>query len=324
MMRTRPVAIILAAILVVLLAAQGGATPLPGAVPSRCVRTDGGYRCVIGPFDVDAGEKIEMMTGVAAPSEAGYLTSGRAKIVDGSGRPLGHDLVHLHHAVWLNPYEEDMTCDSYDDGTFPGYERFFATGQEATKVDLPGGYGYLWDPQVSQPVTESAPWWAFVVHLDGMEGASDAYIEMDMGFVPEADAEGMTNVEMAWFDVRNCSSEPVFDVRKGGGRNGIHKERWTYEMPRGGRFVFVGGHLHDGGLRISLDNVTTGRHVYTSNATYGSHHEPWHLTKMSSWSGVPGIEVAAGDKLRLTAVYDSTRAWKDVMGIMGAAFVPER
>ena len=322
-MRKRSAATTLAAILMVAAAGRGGATPAPGAVPSQCLRTSAGYRCTIGPFDVEADETIEMMTGVAAPSEAGYMTWARAKLVDGSGGAVGSDLVHLHHAVWLNPYEKDMTCDSYDGGLLPGYERFFATGSESTKVDLPSGYGYFWDPQVSQPTTQSAPWWAFVTHLDGMDGASEVFIQVDMGFVPEPEAEGITDVEMAWFDVRNCSSQPVFDVRKGSGRNGVHRENWTYEMPRGGRFVFLAGHLHDGGLRISLKNLTTGRNVYTSTATYASHHDPRHLTKMSSWSGAPGIKVAAGDKLRLTAVYDSTRARNDVMGIMGAAFVPE-
>lgn len=314
---------------VALVAATGltipaSATTSPGAVPSSCSRTDGGYRCSIGPFDVEADEMLEIMTGVAAPSEAGYMTWGKAKLVDDSGRALGRHTVHLHHAVWLNPYEKDMTCDSYEGGTFPGFERFFATGKELTKLDLPKGYGYFWDPQVGQPYTESAPWWALVAHLDGMHGASNFYIQVDMGFVPETEAEAITNVEPIWLDVRNCNSDPVFDVRAGSGRDGIHKERWTYQMPRSGRFVFSAGHLHDGGLRISLENLTTGDHLYTSKATYGVEDEPWYLTKMSSWSGLPGIKVAKGDRLRLTAVYDSTHSWEDVMGIMVGAFVPER
>jgi hypothetical protein len=226
--------------------------------------------------------------------------------------------------VWLNPYEQDMTCDAYDGGLLPGYERFFGTGKELTKVDLPNGHGYFWDPQVSQPHTQSAPWWALVAHLDGMHGASDVYIQLDMGFVPEAKANGFVNIETVWLDVRNCSSEPVYNVRKGSGRNGIHKERWTYKMPRSGRFVFFAGHLHDGGLRVSLDNLSTGRHLYTSKASYGIKGQPWYLTRMSSWSGAPGIRVAKGDRLRLTAVYDSTHTWKDVMGIMVGGFVPTR
>lgn len=294
-------------------------SPRPGVAPSYCLPTDSGYRCRIGPFDVGAGEMHEILTGVAAPSEAGYITWGKAKLVDGSGKALSHHMVHLHHAVWLNPHERDMTCDSYDSGFFPGYERFFATGKESTKFDLPRDYGYLWDPQVSQPYTGSAPWWAFTAHLDGMHGASEVYVQFDMGFIPETEAEGITNIEPVWLDVRNCSSDPVYDVDRGGR---VHKERWTYRMPKTGRFVFLAGHLHDGGYRLTLENLTTNEHLYTSRASYGLKKDPWYLTKMSSWSDPRGVDVDKGDKLRLTSIYDSTRARDDVMGIMVGAFVP--
>ncbi|MDQ4094669.1 MAG: hypothetical protein M3174_00460, partial [Actinomycetota bacterium] len=234
------------------------AMPAPGVVPSYCLRNEGGYRCLVGPFEVGAGEMHEIMTGVAAPSETGYITWGQARLVDGDGKPVSHHAVHLHHAVWLNPYEDDMTCDSYDNGSFPGFERFFATGKEATKLALPGGYGYLWDPRASNSLTQSAPWWAFTAHLDGMHGSSDVYVQFDMGFVPASEAGDMTNIEPVWLDVRNCSSDPVYDVPK---RQGLHKERWTYRMLTGGRFVALAGHLHDGGLRLKLDNVTADDHV---------------------------------------------------------------
>lgn len=298
------------------------ATPPPGVVPSYCLKDADGYRCLIGPFDVGAGEMHEILTGVAAPSETGYITSGKAKLVDGEGEPIPHHAVHLHHAVWLNPYEDDMTCDSYDEGAFPGFERFFAAGKELTKFEMPQGYGYRWDPGFGQSLTQSAPWWGFTAHIDGMHGASEVYVELDMSFVPEAEAEDITNVEPVWLDVRNCNSEPVYDVPRRS--TGVHKERWNYTMPVGGRFVFMGGHLHDGGLRISVDNATTGRDVYTSRATYGLKGDPWYLTKMSAWSGAPGISVDKGDKLRLTSVYDASRSWDEVMGIMVGAFVPER
>lgn len=301
-------------------ASGAAAMPTPGAVPSYCVKTESGYRCLIGPFDIGAGEMHEVLTGVAAPSDKGYITWGQARLVDGDGEALSHHEVHLHHAVWLNPYEQDMTCDSYDHGRFPGYERFFATGKELTKFEMPRGYGYLWDPQLAQPYTHSAPWWAFTAHLDGMHGASEVYVQFDMGFVPASEAQGMTGIEPVWLDVRNCESDPVYDVPKRD--SGTHKERWTYRMPTGGRFVFLGGHLHDGGLKLKLENSTTGRHLYTSRARYGLEREPWFLTKMSSWAGAPGMKVRKGDKLRLTSIYDANRSWDEVMGIMVGAFVP--
>jgi hypothetical protein len=298
-----------------------GAQVAPGIVPSWCERTTDGYRCMAGPFDVGAGERVETMTGVAAPSEAGYITSGRATLVDADGEEIPHHMVHLHHAVWLNPAREDLTCDSYD-GWLPNYDRFFATGKERTKLVMPEGHGYYWSNRASQPYTQSAPFWVLVSHLDGVHGGSEVYIEFDMGFVPESEAADMTDTRPVWLDVRNCSSDPVFTVKKGSGKRGVFREHWNYEMPIGGNFVFMGGHLHDGGLNLKLRNVSTGDLVFTSKASYGLKKEPWYLTSMSTFSGLPGKLVAAGDELRLTAVYDSTHTWKDVMGIMVGGLVP--
>ena len=299
-------------------AAPSSATPPPGIVPSYCLETGKGYRCTIGPFDVAAGERLEVMTGVAAPSESGYITSARPRLVDGEGRRIAHHMVHLHHAAWLNPHEDDLTCDSYDGG-FPDYERFFAAGKELTDVVLPKGFGYLWDPGISQPYTQSSPWWAFVAHLDGMHGSSEVYVQLDLGFVPEDEARRMKRIRPVWLDVRNCSSEPVYTVKKGSGSGGVHRERWAYRMPIGGRFVFLGGHLHDGGLKLTLSSG--GRHLFTSRALYGIRGDPWFLTGMTTDTWSRGPRVRNGERLTLTSVYDSSRTWRDVMGIMLGALV---
>ena len=298
--------------------APTGATPPPGAVPSYCLERGSGYRCTIGPFDVDAGERLEIMTGVAAPSEAGYITSARPSLVDGEGKPVAHHMVHLHHAVWLNPYEDDLTCDSYDQG-LPDYERFFAAGKELTNVVMPRGYGYLWDPQISQPYTQSAPWWAFVAHLDGMHGSGEVYVQVDLGFVPEDEAKRMKGIRPVWLDVRNCSSEPVYNIKDKGGPRSVDREAWSYRMPLGGRFVFLGGHLHDGGLKLQLS--AGKRHLFTSRAVYAKQNDPWFLTGMTTDTWSPGLRVKKGTRLKLTSVYDASRPWREVMGIMLGALV---
>ncbi|MGH2729286.1 MAG: hypothetical protein ACRDJI_01615, partial [Actinomycetota bacterium] len=229
--------------------------------------------------------------------------------------------VHLHHAVWLNPAREDLTCESYA-GLAPNYDRFFATGKERTKVVLPAGYGYFWSNEPAPEYPSIDPFWALVAHLDGMHGSSDVYIQFDISFVPEAAATGIVDARPVWLDVRNCSADPIFDVAKGSGVHGKYRERWDYTIPIGGDFVFMGGHLHDGGLKLKLRNNTAGTNIFTSTAAYAKKKEPWYLTSMSTFSGVPGMGVSAGDELRLTAVYDSTHNWEDVMGIMVGMLVP--
>lgn len=292
------------------------------AAPSSCSRTDAGYRCMYGPVDVPANREVRITDGVAAPSEAGYITSARATLVDSEGHKIPHHMVHLHHAVWLNPMKRDMTCGQYDSG-LPNYDRFFASGKERTPLQMPAGYGYYWSNQMPNDYTGSSPFWVLVAHLDGMMGESDTYIQLDLGFTPVSEASDITDVKPVWLDEVNCSSDPVFTVKKGSGRGGLFTKRWNYTMPEGGRFVSMAGHLHDGGLRLGLDDRTTGTRIFMSRATYGMHHEPWYLTKMGSFSEVPGRPVDAGDELRLSATYDSTHTWKDVMGIMLGMLAPE-
>lgn len=292
-----------------------------GAAPtSSCQRTERGYTCLYGPVDVPAGEMVDITTSVTPPGEAGYITSARATLVDAEGGRIAHHMVHLHHAVWINPARNDMTCSSF--GPYPNVDRFFGSGKERTKMVIPDGYGYHWDG--SAAYGQPAPWWALVAHLDGMHGQNDTYIRLNLGFIPEADAvvAGVIDVSPVWLDVENCSVDPVFDIRKGSGRNDRFRKSWTYVMPQGGDFVSMGGHLHDGGLKLVLRNKTTSSEVFTSVATYGKSRKPWYLTKMSAFSEAPGRAVAAGDELKLTAVYDSTHTWRDAMGIMVGYLAP--
>lgn len=318
MVRKRSLAWLAASALSITALASGAHAVPGGQSPTWCERRDGGYRCMYGPVSVPPGEMVEILAGSAAPSEAGYITKARATLVDASGDEIDHHAVHLHHAVWLNPAKRDTTCDSFE-GAFPNWDRFFATGKERTTFELPPGYGYLWEPALSQPVTQSTPYWGLVAHLDGMEGSPAVFIELKLDYVP-ADRRTLTDVTPIWLDVRNCSSDPVYDVEKG---SKVHVEKWQYRMPLGGRFVFMGGHLHDGGLRLALRNQTTGTRVFTSNARYGMHHEPWYLTRMTSLTSASGPTVRSGDRLLLRAVYDASRSWNDVMGIMVGALVPE-
>ena len=296
------------------------ASPLALASPSTaapdlgCHPIPGGYRCVYGPFSAAYGSN-EFVEPAVPPPVAGYITSAQATLLHEDGTPIPHHLVHLHHAVWANLAEQDTTCS-----TLP--ERFFATGKERTLVQLPPGYGYYWSHQPPLAAPIYPPYWGMVAELEGGHPGEtvETYVQLDLGFV-EAPAGALTDVEPIWLDVRNCYQDPVFDVPRRANRPRF-RERWTYTMPVGGEFVAMAGHLHDGGIKLTLTDVGSGEPVFTSKALYEKRKRPWYLTGMSSFSGVPGMQVDAGDALLLTAVYDSTHRWYRVMGIMLGMLVP--
>jgi plastocyanin len=101
----------------------------------------------------------------------------------------------------------------------------------------------------------------------------------------------------------------------------------AFTMPESGRIVAAGGHLHGGGLRLDLRDESCGTRLFTSEPTWGLPlvqpvvHEPGpkHMTEVSTADGIP---VAAGDRLRLDAVYDDSRPHTRVMGIMLVFLAP--
>jgi len=279
-----------------------------------CRRTDAGYTCLYGPIKVPGGGSAQMNSFVEAPPEAGFITSARATVVDVAGAKVPGHLVHLHHAVWLNPSKDDMIC-----AAIPG-DRFFGSGKERTRMQLPAGYGYHWDNRAG---SLGSPSWFLVSDLMGMHEGIDkkVYIRLNLGFSADPEGTSLVDVQPVWLDVRNCGGSE-FDVA-GDGDPRRHKEVWTYTMPKGGRFVGVAGHLHDGGIGLRLRNVTTGAGVFTSDAIYGKRpRQRWYLTGMTSYFGDPGIAISEGDVLKLTAIYNNTRPWPDAMGIMMGALAP--
>jgi hypothetical protein len=297
-----------------------GVRDAPVRMEEGCSPTTGGYRCLYGPIEVRKGSPAVTPVAdlVEAVPDSGYITSLRATLIDAQGNAVARHAVHLHHAVWLNPTRADMTCSGVPD-------RFFASGKERTRITLPDGYGYYWSNKpVPPPYSHLSHKWLLNYHLDGMhKGKYEVFLRLDLDFTPEAEAEAeaMIDITPVWFDVDNCS-DSEFNVPKDGGRRGKYKTTWDFRMPDSGRFVAMAGHLHDGGLKLKVRNRTQKETVFVSRPTY-SKRDRWDLRKMSLFSDANGPTVTAGDELRLTAVYDDSRAWKRVMGIMIGAFVPD-
>lgn len=289
------------------------------AVTEGCIPKEWGYRCLYGPIHVELDSEQDIRV-IPAPPEAGYITSLYATLVKKNGHLVDHHAAHLHHIVFGNPNRDDLTCGSYP---FNLLDRFFAVGKERSKLELPDGYGYFWDNQAppgDYPVEDTS--WAMIHHIHGMvEGyETDVFVRLDIGFVPSVEGT-LTDVRPVWLDVRNCT-DSTFDVTKNSGVDRIYREEWNYQMPIGGNFIALGGHLHDGGRKLRLDNSTMAQKLFVSRAGY-SKTQRWDLETMSSYSGLPGRRVDAGDMLKLTAYYNDSKNWADVMGIMMAYLVPD-
>jgi plastocyanin len=239
-----------------------------------------------------------------SPDVDGHVVGLVAEVVDALGNVQGRDAVMLHHIVFAKVGTPDATCGGLA-------ERFYAEGEERTQLALPVGYGY--------PNRAGDQWGLLYMLMNHRPQPLNGFIRYTVRYVTD---EALVPVKPVWLDVRNCTGpDPVFDVPGGGPTGSTHTRTYDYRMPESGRIVGGGAHLHGGGVRLELRNLTCGSTPFVSEPTWGGPvptpilHEPGP-THMSQFTSAEGIPVAAGQTLRLAAVYDNARPHTRAMGIM--------
>lgn len=241
---------------------------------------------------------------VPSPRADGYVVGLHAEVVDARGRVQGRSKVMLHHIVLGKLGTPDATCGG-------GAERFYAEGEERTQLRLPAGYGY--------PNKATDRWYLLYMLMNHRPRTLEGYVRYTVTYVT---GETLTPVKPVWLDVRNCTGlDPSFDVPGTGRRFSAYVRTMDWTAPQSGRIVAGGGHLHGGGIRLELHNATCSTTPFVSEPTWGGPvphpilHEPGP-THMSQFTSADGIPVAAGQTLRLTAVYDNGAPHTRTMGIM--------
>ena len=284
----------------VLTKAPAGADPVAGGVQVTTVR--------YGPFvlppagkggDVDHANVV--MPDVAKPCENCFIVRAEPDLVydDGSSANLDTGLM-LHHAVFFNTGRPDTTCGK---DTFFGRlgERFLASGNERTVKRYPDGYGYHLG---RDPVTG-----VFHIMNHSAETKRASFI-FKVSWRPDS-TPGIRAVTPLWLDENNCRTSE-YDAPAG-----PSAKHWTWTSTVTGRIVSGGGHVHTGGVRTVLTNLTTGQRICTSWAGYG--HKPAYMGEIESMSycawDTLGV-IRAGDTLDLEADYDAAEPVPGAMGIM--------
>jgi plastocyanin len=300
---------------ILLLAAVFALAAPGGALAAEQTLTFRSAPIKVGPYEVAQG-----IQGVESPKVDGYVVGMGADVVDAAGNVVPNSDVMLHHVVFAKVLVPDYTCATFRDyggnlSSIPA-ERFYAEGEEHMQLSLPTGYGY---PNAAQNV-----WGLLYMLMNHHNRADTVYVRYTVRYVT---GEPLTPVRPIWLDVRNCRADPVFNVPGTGGRGSTYAQHYDFRMPESGLLVAGGGHLHGGGLRLELSNRTCGANLFQSLPTWGGAmpmpmlHEPGP-THMSAFSTTAGIPVAAGDILRLNAVYDNSWPHTRVMGIVMVFLAP--
>ncbi|HEV8628507.1 MAG TPA: hypothetical protein VG034_29095, partial [Acidimicrobiia bacterium] len=214
-----------------------------------------------GPFVVtpagaggDADHANIAVPSLSKPCSNCFLLEFQPDLVYADGTSANLDTgVMLHHAVLFSAGRQDPTCGP--EQPFPGKlgQRFFASGNERTGGQFPPGFGYFVDGGN----------WSGIFHvMNHSAEAKSVFFQLKVRWSPAA-AGGVHPLTPIWLDMNNCrTSEYAVPP-------GPSSSHWTWASNLTGRIVATAGHVHDGGVRTTLTNQTTGQHLCTSWAGWG-------------------------------------------------------
>jgi hypothetical protein len=298
-----------------------------------------------GPYTVTPGANLILFDGahVPKPHVDGFMVRVAPNLhyAKPNGQCCGGiprvDVIHLHHGVWLS---DGATGEGEGNGYGPLYP-FMASGEEKTVTTFPHGYGY--------PVGGKDIWVINYMIHNLTAKAAKVYITYRINFVPLTDpaSTGITPVHPIWMDVEAHHIYPVFNVKRYSGKDGkftfpdMAKDPYgsgpplnEFTVDHPGTLIGTAGHLHPGGLYDDLDLIRPGVkpkggaipgtagpdsvRLFRSSAHY------WDPRGPISWDMAMGAtppkwrpQVKAGDVLRISATYNTTKAsWYEAMGIM--------
>jgi hypothetical protein len=274
--------------------------PIQNAPPGGGAITEQTFR--IGPFNLapegqPGFESNTAQSNVPKPSGAFGMKSISFDLVDAAGNSLPHTAVHLHHVLLMNPAHQDAFCSRS--------ERFAGSGSERTPMSLPDPYAYM--------VGSGERWNALWHIMNESTTAQTVYIQYKVGYQTGATAQNTRGVTPFFLDVTGCNAGSIYQVPGNGGPGSVHTNTRSWTIPWSGYHVGAGGHLHGGGINITLGNDTTG-----DQCTMTAHYEHSHP------EGAPGSidrcpfhkHFSQGDTVRVTSRYDNSMPHEDVMGIV--------
>ena len=155
---------------------------------------------------------------------------------DARGNPIPTRI--LHHLVMFNFDRRGLIHSSI--------ERLFAWGQDTQTILLPSGVA------VPLPVGDHL---GFMIgwHNDTGADIHDAYLRMSLTYVPPKKVKAAV---YPWYlDVNNVDGgHNSFDLPAG-----RSTQRFSFQVPVGGRMIAVGGHMHDYAISVRLVDSASGK-----------------------------------------------------------------
>jgi len=195
----------------------------------------------------------------------------------------------------------------------PIVNRVLAIGRETKPASLPRAVGY--------PVALGQRLGIFTgFHNPTDKGYDAAYMRLVITYTPASASPAPRSVYSLWFDAKlEPGMQTDFDLPPG-----EFTKSQDFTTPIAGSVLGLGGHLHDYGVRLTLEDRTTGAILYDVAAVADS---GGHVLEVPSklYLQQP-LRLEPGHVYRITAYYNNPTGQTipdGGMGTIGGAFVPD-
>jgi hypothetical protein len=229
----------------------------------------------------------------------GWLIAYHPKLVDASGNAVPGTV--LHHVAFWNENRADFLCPNKE-------EHIFGAGSEMTDWTEIPGYGYRL--QKGDKIRIET-----MMYNPTATSYDKTYLEVVIPFQEasgDANAAARKNVYPAWMDVKSCG-DSSYDVPAG-----KSEKTGSVTVKYEGVLLGVGGHMHDYGKQIVLEDASRKETVATLDAKSDAEgHLESVPVKLFVQEG--GYKFAAGDVLRVSATYENPTGKLLRDGAMGIA-----
>jgi hypothetical protein len=251
-----------------------------------------------GGHSHDESARTPMMK-VEWPIE-GFMEGWKMRLYEPDGTEVPQEI--LHHFVGVNFDRRQLV--------YPVVERFLAVGQETADVELPALVGL--------PLEKGTELGFYAMWSNTLGRDLDVYFELRLPYSETAPALSVLPI---YLDVNNVIGESsTYDLPPG-----ESLKEFEFEVPVEGSLLIVGGHLHDYGKWVRLENAETGEVLVQIDADFDESGQVSGMEREILGFGENALYMRPGKKYRLVARYvnPTNHLMPDAaMGHMMGAFAP--
>jgi hypothetical protein len=236
----------------------------------------------------------------------GWFRGFRMSVIDAEGKPLSRRLIH--HLIVANYDRRQLV--------YPAVERLWGAGIETGSVEVPKTVGI--------PLHQGTKLGMYIAwHNATGQDLSGVRLRITMLWLPSNMNPRPVDVLPVYMDV---------NLRVGGGNEfdvppGRSSKSYEFTVPASGRLLGIGGHLHDYGVEVRLEDAENGKVLTRVRSRRDPDGRVRSMERHLFGVWGEGLKLKADHRYRVVAEYDnptSETLTKGAMGSIVGIFAPTR